>query len=371
VPRGRDANVIASLDHRTLSQAQVTRIVSAAMTQQHVTGLGVAVINHADIVYIRGFGYRNVATKAALTDQTVMDAGSLAQPLLAYLVMQLVDRRTLELDTPVPTYLGSAIDGYPDYKGLARDERYQRITIRMLLDHTSGLANFPPLGSDSIAAVRFDPGTQYSYSNEGLTLLGLVVEHVTKRPLNDVMRDEVFKPLGMTHTTLVPVSISAVATRYDAQGNPVPTGTPTISGAGGSVYSTLDDMAKFVRTLLGHAWPSPRARMEMLKPQVRIRSARQLSSASSTVTASNDKIRLSHGLGWGVFMSPYGPAFFADGRGDGMSHYIVAFDDAKTALLLMSNSANGARTFTRLLDSLIGDTYTPATWLGYGASAPK
>lgn len=367
--RPTDANVVTRLDRRTLTPAQVASVVQRAMAAHHVTGLSVAVINRADIVYHATFGYRDAASKTPLTESTVMDGGTFAQAMIGYMVMQLVDKHILALDTPVSTYMDQALAG--EYKAVAQDERYKRITIRMLLDHTSGLSNVPPLGRDSLVTIQFDPGTRYQYSNAGLNLLGLVVTHVTKRSLDDLLHERVFKPFGMTHTSLVWTNAlgATVATGYDAQGHAIPLAKHTVAHVAGPVYTTPSDLTRFVLGVLGDAHLSPQARAEMFKPQIRVRSMSQFSTSPTEATTRDNKIRLSRALGWGVLWSPYGPTFFADGRDDGWSAYTVAFDDAKTAVVFISNSVNAEKIFPELLDTLIGDSYTPSAWLGYGPTA--
>ena len=79
----------------------------------------------------------------------------------------------------------------------------------------------------------------------------------------------------------------------------------------------------------------------------------------------NDGIQLSYGLGLGIFQTPYGKAYFKEGRDDGWENHFVAFDHNQTALVLMSNSSNADGTFKELLSFLIGDTFTPWEWEGY------
>ena len=76
-------------------------------------------------------------------------------------------------------------------------------------------------------------------------------------------------------------------------------------------------------------------------------------------------MKLSYGLGWGLLETPHGRAFFKEGHDEGWENYMIAFDDSKTAIILMTNSANGESIFKSLLAELIGDVYTPWRWEGY------
>jgi CubicO group peptidase (beta-lactamase class C family) len=74
---------------------------------------------------------------------------------------------------------------------------------------------------------------------------------------------------------------------------------------------------------------------------------------------------LSYGLGWGLYWSPYGEAFFKEGHDEGWRHYVVCFDKPKTGILIMTNSSNGEDLYSGLLENLIRDTFTPLEWEGF------
>src|SRR4051812_28813774 len=112
------------------------------MTRARVPALALAVVDHGQIVYRAGFGYRNVERRLPLTDTTVMYAASLTKAMFAHLVLQLVDEGTIALDTPIVRYLARPLPEYEKYADLSGDVRWQRITPRMLLSHTSGLPNW-------------------------------------------------------------------------------------------------------------------------------------------------------------------------------------------------------------------------------------
>jgi CubicO group peptidase (beta-lactamase class C family) len=75
-----------------------------------------------------------------------------------------------------------------------------------------------------------------------------------------------------------------------------------------------------------------------------------------------ESIRLSYGLGWGLYGTPYGKAFFKEGHDDGWRNYTVCFDDAKTGILIMTNSSKSEGIYKELLETLLKNTYTPIEW---------
>ena len=108
-----------------------------------------------------------------------------------------------------------------------------------------------------------------------------------------------------------------------------------------------------------------RAKMEMLKPQIQIHSKAQFPTLAPETTDENRAIKLAYGIGWGVFQSPYGQAYFKEGHDDGWENHCVVFGDKKIGLILMANSSNGDSIFKELLDVLLKDTSTPWKWEGY------
>ena len=108
-----------------------------------------------------------------------------------------------------------------------------------------------------------------------------------------------------------------------------------------------------------------RAKEIMLSPQIQIYSKTQFPTLSPATTEENRAIKLAYGIGWGLFQTPHGKAYFKEGHDDGWENHVVAFPDKKIALVLMANSSNGDSIFKELLETLIRDKYTPWKWEGY------
>ncbi len=131
------------------------------------------------------------------------------------------------------------------------------------------------------------------------------------------------------------------------------------------MITTPEDYNKFYTTLIQGKVLSPKLWKEMTSPQIRIRSIQQFGPLSWKDSTQNDNIQLSYGLGFGVFQTPYGRAFFKEGNDRGWGHYSVAFPGKKIAIIMMTNSDNGEGIFRDLLVSAIGDIYTPWYWENY------
>jgi CubicO group peptidase (beta-lactamase class C family) len=367
-PAPRNA-VVTRLDGTRLSAAQVDAIVEDQMRSAKIPGLALAVIDDGKVAYVRGYGYRDVAHRLPLTDTTVMYAASLTKAMFAYMVMQLVQDGTFDLDRPIQSYLTTPLAQDSKYGELASDPRYLRITPRMLLSHTSGLPNWRFLNPDGKLDIKFDPGTRYSYSGEGINLLQMIIEAHTHRTVDELMRERVFTPLGMSRTAMTWQSSfeSDYSFGYDTLGHSVGHDRRTRARAAGSADTDIRDMARFAEAVLNGERLTHASREAMLKPQIRINSVYEFPAPSTDTTDRDAAIGLSYGLGWGLLTSPYGRAYFKEGHDDqSWRNYMITFDGARKAIVLLSNSANAESVFPTLLFELLGDAYTPAEWTRYG-----
>jgi len=359
---------VTRLDGSNITPTQIDAAVIRSMKAAHVTGVGIAIFNHGKLAYLKAFGFRDTQKRLPLTPDSVMTAASLTKPIFATMVMELVHERIIDLDRPVHEYLPKPLPEYPRYRDLDGDPRYEQITMRMLLDHSSGFPNWRRFMPGKKLRIYFRPGTRFAYSGEGIALAQMVVETVTKQPIAALMNERIFHPLGMTRTSMVWQRRfeENYADGYDRQGRPLGPERRQIGDAAGGMQTTLRDYARFVRAVLDGGFPDSNSRELMLSPQIHISSKHEFPSLSTERNAIGDEaIHLSYGLGWGLFRTPYGKAFFKEGHDNGWRHYVVCFDTPKTAMLIMTNSSNGEDIYDGLLRTLIADTFTPLEWEGF------
>ncbi len=201
-----------------------------------------------------------------LTTDTVMYGASVTKTVFAYTVMQLVDQGKLKLDTPLkddldnplPTYGPDPVfpDKYGPYQDLADDPRWEKITPRMCLTHSTGFSNFWFLEPDHKLHIHFEPGTRFSYSGEGFILLQFVIEHGRKSQglgldVGDLTKAN-FDRLGMTRTSLVwrPDFAANLADGWNDQGQPQEHDQRSKVRVAGSMDTTISDLAKFAAALV-------------------------------------------------------------------------------------------------------------------------
>jgi CubicO group peptidase (beta-lactamase class C family) len=358
---------VKRLDGTTISPAEIDATVTGLMKAAEVTGVGIAILNDGKIAYSKTYGFRDQEKKLPLTENSVLGAASLSKVAFGYLVMQLVDEGRIDLDKPITQYLPKPLPQYTDYADLASDPRYLRITTRMLLSHTAGFPNIRFLNNDRKLNINFEPGTRYAYSGEGIQLLQLVVETVMKKPLQDLMHERVFQPLGMTRTSMISESRfeNDLANGYDEYGRSLGPQQRKSAQAAGSMQTTLSDFTRFVQAMSQGKRLRKATRELVLSPQIQILSKHQFPTLERQTTDQNKAIHLSYGLGWGLYETPYGKAFFKGGHDEGFRHYTVIFDRSKTGIVIMTNSSNGEGIFKELLETLLKNNFTPIEWEGF------
>jgi len=185
-------------------------LVEKGMDEYHVPGLAVGIVLDGNLAYARGFGHLTLGQPGAVTPDALFHMASVTKPFVATAIMQLVEQGKIALDDPVTKHL-------PYFR--LNDPRYQLITIRQLLNHTSGMPDVEDYEwnkpqDDEGALERYvrslkgekllwDPGTRFAYSNIGFEILGDVVAKVSGMSFDDYIERQILKPVGMSSSTLL------------------------------------------------------------------------------------------------------------------------------------------------------------------------
>ncbi|QWT22230.1 beta-lactamase family protein [Bacillus sp. NP157] len=347
--------------------------VPGLMKAADVPGLAVAIIRDGKVVSVKAYGFRDLEKKLPLTTDTVMYAASLTKAAFAYAVMGLVDAKRLDLDASIAGDLPRPLPTYEKYADLAGDDRWKKLTPALLLSHRSGFPNFrffPPgkdYDADAKLAFYQEPGTKYGYSGEGINLLQFVLENGKGIDVATLMQDRLFKPFGMTRTSMTwrPDFADNLAIGYGLDDKALGHKQRESTRAAGSMDTTIHDYANLLAAMVRGDGLSKAAYATWLKPVVRIRSVRQFPTMNLPDTDDNDAISLGYAMGVGTFDSPRGPAFFKGGHDDGTNNVFVCLSRSRDCVLLMSNSSRAESIFPALLDATLGKTCFPWYWEGY------
>jgi CubicO group peptidase (beta-lactamase class C family) len=263
--------------------AQVDEAAFAGIRQGLYPGAAVVIGRRDSILYARGYGHFtwNPASRVPDPDSTLWDIASITKVVAtAASAMRLVDQGKLDLDAPVGRYLSRFSGGLK-----------QQVTVRMLLDHTSGLKPYEPIykraGRSRSRMLKLlyaqplvrPPGDSAAYSDLNAMLLGLVIESVSGTSLDRVADLEVFDPLGMEQTRY---RVTARLKRRTVpsgiwRGEPVPgdvndQNAAAFGGVAGhaGVFSTAMDLARFAQVWLRDGmgpdgpWVSPATMRQFL-----------------------------------------------------------------------------------------------------------
>jgi CubicO group peptidase (beta-lactamase class C family) len=344
--------------------ASVAGFVGPLMETCGVTDLTMAVINDGKVIYTGAFGPGASSSGAAVEPLTVFRAASLSKPVFAYLVMKLVDRHLLDLDTPLFRYLPRPVFTYAGYEELRYDRRYEVITARLVLSHQTGFPNWRWQNPTQHLDIRFFPGKRFGYSGEGYQYLQFVVEKKLGKGLAQIAREEVFVPLGMTWTSfeLEKRFEGHIAANLSRAPEFLKEKMRTEASAAGSLLTTAADYGRFVTAVLNGEGLSPKSAGEMLRPAVGITS-RSLFGPQAAETSENT-IGLSWCLGWGRFETGLGDAIFHVGQEEGCENYVVVFLREKVGMIILSAGEVREAISPRLVARVIGDGYSPFHWIG-------
>lgn len=358
---------LAAIRATTPQEMNITRIDTRArelMQRESVAGLALAVIDGGRVTYIASYGHRNVEQTLPLTPDTVMYGASLTKAAFAYLMLQLVDEKRLDLDTSIAELLPRPLPEYEDFADLAGDERWRALTPRMLLSHVSGLSHFRWLEDDGKLRFHHDPGVRYGYSGEGFYILQLVLKEGLGLDVDAELQTRIFGRFGMKRTSML--------WREDFAANLADGHAPNVAAqphderfgitAAVSINTTIADKARLWAAIVRGEGLSEAARAEIVRPQLAITSKHHFPTSSTEVDPRNETIGLAAGLGVVVFNDDSGPAFFKTGHNDSAGSIAVCLEAQRRCAVLLSNDVSAERIYPELVAEILGETRMPWHW---------
>ena len=334
------------------------------MKRENVQGLALAIIEDGKVGHVAAYGLRNVERNLPLTTDTVMYGASLTKTAFAYLVLQLVDDGRLDLDTSVAELLPRPLPEYEEFADLAGDERWRALTPRIILTHTTGLANFRWLEEDRRLRFHHDPGSRYGYSGEGFYILQLALEQGLALDVGREMQTRVFDRFGMTNTSMTwrPDFANNLADGYGLDGSMEPHDERSSASAAGSMDTTIEDQARLWAGILRGDGLSAASRAELVRPQAPIASAHQFPTLAAGLGPRNSEIALSAGLGLVTFQDPRGPAWFKGGHNDWTGNMVICLENERLCAIMLANDVRAERIYPELARVILGETKMPWTW---------
>ena len=363
-------------------------------------GLAMATVENGAVVWTRAVGVTNVETRAPVQADSVFEAASMSKPVFAYVVLKLADEKLIDLDRPLVQYRR------PDY--LSNHPDIDLITARDVLRHSTGLPNWRIRPEEKLTPA-FKPGSRWRYSGEGFFWLQLVVEQITGKGLDTVMRSRLFEPARMPLSTF---GWNAEIARLTVYGHKGPDDEDDKAKVGFQYKRELGDRFLSVATKWGKpisAWtyedvlralpealalpgarPLPedmaKATIDYFKLPVNLFSnvAGGLSTtvseyarfmtlimdrpkrASWEIAETSRRAMLSRqiqrkanaiywGLGWGLEQSPSGPLFYHGGNNGGQFKSFAVGDPVRRrAIVIFTNGGGGDKVYQRIVRAATG-----------------
>jgi CubicO group peptidase (beta-lactamase class C family) len=343
---------------------EVEKLVPKLIRDTVVPGIALAIVQGGKLVWTRGFGVRDSASKEPVDNDTVFEAASVSKTVFAYAVMKLCEKGILNLDTPLTKYAPRPfLEGEP---------RLNLITARHVLSHTTGFKDWR--SKTDPLKIHFTPGSQFDYSGEGYFYLQSIVSHLIGRVhaepcgryeaglevcatnFDEMMKQILLRPLGMASSSyLWSDSMWPHAARaHGTEGNVLPQGKPAAPdvaryGAAGGLLTTATDFAKFLLEVIAPK-PSDAFRLtppslkEMLRPQIKLAKGQEIDGASAWA------------LGWAIQERPTGNVILHSGGQTGFRSLTMASVERKSGFVILTNGDNGGKV---CYDLTLGTLLTP------------
>jgi CubicO group peptidase (beta-lactamase class C family) len=329
-----------------VSSSQIDAIF-APLKSSNAPGGAVLVVRNGKPVFRQGYGVTDLRTLHSIDAQTNFRLASFTKQFTAMCIMLLVHDGKLRYDD----HLTDIFPEFPAYGKL--------ITIRNLLNHTSGLPDYedilmkqyPTTSEEKIpqildagvlklleqqSAGEFPPGSKWEYSNSGYAVLAMIVEKVSGKPFGEFLHERIFAPLKMSDTLAFEKGKNEVPHRaygYTKDKNvwrqTDQSPTSAVLGDGG-IYSSIDDLAKWDRALREHTLLSAAEMQPALTPVRLIAGPAKFPDGSP----------VSYGFGW--FLAPYkGHARMShDGETIGFRTTIQRFPDDNLSIIVLANRSD-------------------------------
>ena len=301
------------------------------MERHKIPGLALAICRDGELVRATGYGLANVELDVPAKPETIFQSGSVGKQFTAMAVMILVDEGKLGLDDRIVEYFPGA------------PKAWKNITVRHLLTHTSGIKDWEgktdldyrkDYTEDELVKIAmklppdFAPGTQWSYSNTGYVLLGILVRKASGKFYGDFLKERVFSPLGMESTRIISESdiVKNRAAGYTLKEGKLENQewvSPSLNTtADGSLYITAVDMAK---------WDAALGARRFLKPQ----SYEAMWSPVKLVGGAT----YPYGFAWGFDVQRGERVVEHGGSWQGFRTAIVRYPDRKLTVIVLANLA--------------------------------
>jgi len=237
-------------------------IIKKNLEQQRIPGAAVALVHEGRVIFSQCYGHADTQNKVPVTEDTYFMIGSLTKSFTALAVLKLIEQGKVDLNADIKKYI-------PDFSIKNLDGGETRITVNHLLTHTSGLmidyyvrrtGETKQPSADLLSQLKeeylcFEPGSASKYSNIGYRLLGIMIERVTGERFENYLEKEVFKPLGLNHSSFLYTEGIAAHMSKGHNGETEMSRIDNEDKPASGLFSTLKDLTTFLKFLSSSSTP--------------------------------------------------------------------------------------------------------------------
>jgi CubicO group peptidase (beta-lactamase class C family) len=330
------------------------------MTEYNVTGLSLVLIKDGEIAWNKGFGLRDKKEQLPVLSSTLFEAASLTKPVVAFATLKLKEEGLIELDKSLEDYLSEPY--------LLKEPLLKNITARIILKHTPG---FPNWGKERLKPkIFFPPGQRFSYSGEGYMYLQHVLEEITGKTLDKIIKEKVFLPLKLTTADLVWTNIDEklAATGYLKDGKEKMF-RPEKATAAGSLFISAVEYAKFVIHLMKiqnnetHKTISSESLKEMISPAVPVSDAGLDNKHEIPFEEITESKNVFWSLGWGIEKIGQKQNIWHWGDNSSFKNLIFANLEDQLGFVLMSNCERAPFIWNDIINLAMKGEHPGFDWL--------
>jgi len=340
--------------------AKMDAVMAEGIAAGAIAGGVVGVMRDGKVVLVKAYGAADLEDGQPVKPDTIFRIGSITKQFTSAMLLMLVERGQLSLSDPIAKYL-------PEIP------RSDGITVRHLLDHTSGIHSYTDrtfvetratryhTTDDMVAYIAgqaepidFAPGTDYRYNNSGYVLAGAVIERVTGKPYATALQDMILTPLGLTDSafederTVLPRRAKGYAQRDGVLAHPMPLSW-SAAGSAGAMRSTATDLLRWHHALLGGKVVKPESLALMTTPS-RLKDGTLVKQLATPDPP--DQAPMDYGLGLSVGTQGGRRVVGHWGAINGFNACLFSYPDERTTMVLLVNTEGGANArFWRIADA--------------------
>lgn len=312
---------------------KIDAFINAYIDYYEIPGVSLAIIEDGKMSYHNTYGVKNTFTQKRVNAETIFEAASITKPVFAFAVARLAEKGKIDLDKPLHEYLS--------FEEIEYDERYKKITARMVLSHKTGFPNW----RSGKMKINFEPGTEFGYSGEGFEYLKRVVEHITSKDIVETLNEEVLKPLDLKNIYFEKSDylFKVVAHGHDDK-YPHKVSLPNKAGMAWSMHTEAKSFSDFAIALLNRKGLKSATYDDVFYKHTVTDKYEEMNS---------ENWKSFFGLGLQLEKTPFGSTFGHGGNNGDFKCEFKMYEDLQKGFVIFTNGNTGGELAYKALDQFL------------------